>query len=94
MSEYTFGDWIKSARGFHKLSYRQLAFRAGVSITQVFDLEKGNCQASIKMGKKIANVFNMELHDVLKVISNANKHRDKGKPNKFIPKTLNKDHGQ
>ena len=64
----TFGEWLGQARKAHGMTYDELAIKACIAKSYAFDLEKNNCEPTIKVLFKIASAFKMPLHKIIKQI--------------------------
>ncbi len=58
---YNLGEIIKTTRKLAGLSQKELADRAGVGKTLVFNLEKGSTQISFENILKVLKVLNIKL---------------------------------
>ncbi|MBE6905023.1 helix-turn-helix domain-containing protein [Marasmitruncus massiliensis] len=60
------GQQIKNIRQERHLSQKQLAQMAQISPSYLCDVEKGRCNCSIKILKRISLALNVEIAELLK----------------------------
>ena len=59
------GDKIKSERLNKSLKQKQLAERAGISISYMSDIERGRTNPSIQTLKKISDALNIKASELI-----------------------------
>ena len=64
-----FGDWVASARRFHRLSVAELADMARVSISTIRHVEGNDHSPSIRVAERICAALGFELWRALKIVA-------------------------
>ncbi|MDR1998227.1 MAG: helix-turn-helix domain-containing protein [Candidatus Margulisbacteria bacterium] len=63
------GTNIRQFRAHFELSQADLAEQAGISITFLSDIERGRKWISLRTMIKFANIFNVEIYELLKPLT-------------------------
>ena len=66
MTTEEFGQYMRGLRKEQKLSLRAASSDAGVSITYICQIEKGDKKPSAEILKKLAPVYGVPIQDILK----------------------------